>query len=155
MWIKTASCALAGLALAFFTPVAWTQPLDQGVEIRHLMHGMFDKPGSPLEVHPIVVSGGYALAGWIQADTGGRALLRRKDGAWAIILCSGDAIRTADALVKAGIPRVTADELAKALAQAESKISPDRLAMFSRFDGIMMIGEGNAHPPSQGHSSGH
>jgi hypothetical protein len=139
-------------ALALFAPAAWTEPLDQGVEIRHLMHGMFDKPGSPLEVDPIVVWGDYALAGWIQADTGGRALLRRKDGAWAIVLCSGDAIRTANALVKAGIPTGTADELARALAQAESKVSPDRLAMFSRFDGIMMIGEGNAHPQGQGHS---
>ena len=131
-----------------------------GVEahIRHLMHGMFDRPDARLTVDPIVASGDYALAGWTQAETGGRALLRRKNEAWVIILCAGDAIRTADALVKVGMPARVADDLAKALAQAESKISPERLAMFSRFDGIMMIDEGNSHPPhpqSHGRTHGH
>ena len=153
-WIKIALVAIVASIFALTGSGASAEA--PGVEAH--MHGMFDRPETPLKVDPIVTSGDYALAGWTQAETGGRALLRRKNGEWAIILCAGDAIRTADALVKVGMPANIAEDLAKALAQAESKISPERLAMFSRFDGIMMIGEGNSHPPHPqvpGRSHGH
>ncbi|QQO12845.1 copper uptake system-associated protein [Bradyrhizobium diazoefficiens] len=53
---------------------------------------------------------------------GGRAFLRRKGGEWAVVLCSGDALKAADALTRAAVPLATASELEKALASAEARL---------------------------------
>jgi hypothetical protein len=52
------------------------------------MKGMFDTPENPLSVEPVVVLGDNAIAGWVQGERGGRALLWRVDGQWEIRLCS-------------------------------------------------------------------
>ena len=48
---------------------------EQAVE--HAMKALFDKPQSPLKVAAVSVEGDYALAGWIQDQRGGRALLKK------------------------------------------------------------------------------
>ena len=114
--------------------------------VRHLLHSTFDKPDAHLVVEPVVVSGGYAIAGWTQADMGGRALLRSQHERWAIILCAGDAIKAKDAMIRAGVPAQQATDLEQNLALAEGKLSPNALAMFSRFEGlVMMDGTRNVH----------
>ena len=40
------------------------------------MRDIWDKPDAPLVVEPVVIEGDYALAGWVQLERGGRALLR-------------------------------------------------------------------------------
>ncbi|WP_245322922.1 copper uptake system-associated protein [Bradyrhizobium valentinum] len=62
--------------------------------VRHLLHTTFDKPEARVVVDPVAVADGYALAGWTQGEMGGRALLRHRQGRWALILCAGDGIRT-------------------------------------------------------------
>jgi hypothetical protein len=37
----------------------------------------------------------------------------------------------------------------------EAKTDPKRLAMFSRFEGIVMIDADGHHPPAHGHAPGH
>lgn len=92
-----------------------------------------------------------AVAGWTQGDMGGRALLRRKQQVWEIILCAGDGIRSRDALAKAGIPNQDAATLERELAEAESKLEPQHVAMFSRFEGMLMMDGSGAHPPATIH----
>jgi hypothetical protein len=117
-----------------------------------LMKATFDKPESPLAVDPISVEGDYAVAGWTQGEIGGRALLRRKHGNWALVLCSGESLKTAAALYQAGLPKEVADHLAVEIAAAET--DSKRIAMFDSFEGtVMMDGEGN-HPDA-GHQHGH
>jgi len=122
--------------------------------IRKLMAGQFDKPEQRLSVDPIAVSGDHAIAGWVQGDMGGRALLRRKGHDWQIVLCAGDQIKTADALQKVGLPAAIARDLAHRLAAAEAKADPARLALFSKFDTILMLDGSGQHPPGQ-HGGGH
>ena len=50
--------------------------------VRQLMMNMYDKPEAPLGVEAVVVEQDVAIADWSQGELGGRALLRRKDGAW-------------------------------------------------------------------------
>ena len=118
--------------------------------ISHLLHGMFDKPDARLTVAPIVTSGDFAVADWSQGDMGGRALLRRKDGSWTVTLCAGDAIKSSEALKTAGVPPSHAVRIAEDLAAAEARLPPERVAMFSRFEGMVMI-EGNS---GHGHHTG-
>ncbi|MEW6639491.1 MAG: copper uptake system-associated protein [Pseudomonadota bacterium] len=143
-----ALCALTIHSSACFAAPAGS---DEAT-ISQLLHGMFDKPQEPLSVEPIMVSGNHAIADWTQGEVGGRALLRNHGGAWAIILCAGDGIRSKDALVKAGVPVVDAERLAGDMANAEAKLSPEKAAMFSRFESLVMM-DGDADQHKQAHES--
>jgi hypothetical protein len=114
--------------------------------VRDLLHSTFDRPEAKLDVAPVVALAGYAIAGWTQGETGGRALLRNKRGRWTIILCAGDEIRNAEALRHAGIAPDLANALAQALAKAEQTVPVDRLAMFARFEGLLRMDEAGKHP---------
>ena len=113
--------------------------------ISQLLHGMFDKPQEPLSVEPVVVSGDHAVADWAQGQMGGRALLRRHQRAWTIILCAGDGIKSKDALMKVGVPATDAERLESDMAAAEAKLAPEKVAMFSRFEGLVMMNSDADH----------
>jgi hypothetical protein len=51
------------------------QTPDEGA-ISNLLHATFDRPEAQLTIAPIVVVGNNAVAGWVQGEMGGRALLR-------------------------------------------------------------------------------
>jgi hypothetical protein len=137
-------CAVA-LMLLFLSP-ALAQTTDDSA-IAKLLHTTFDRPKAPLTIAPVVVSGNHAIAGWIQGDMGGRALLRRKGQSWELILCAGDGIKSQDALTKAGISVRDAAALERDLAAAEGKLSAQHVAMFSRFEGMLMMDGSGNHPP--------
>ena len=148
---------LAGLAVSLAVVAAssaFAQSADQAA-ISQLLHGMFDRPGSQLTVAPIVVSGDNAIAGWTQGDMGGRALLRKKQQIWTLILCAGDEIKSRDALAKVGIPVQDAAILDRDLAAAESALPPQQVAMFSRFQGVMMMDGSDSHHDHHDHDAGH
>jgi hypothetical protein len=50
-------------------------------------------------------------------------------------------------LVKAGIPLQDAAALERDLAVEEVKLSPQHVAMFSRFEGMLMMDGSRNHPP--------
>jgi hypothetical protein len=128
------------LALATGSAVSFAEPVgaDQN-SIGRLLHGMFDKPAETLSVEPIMVSGDHAIADWAQGQMGGRALLRRQHQSWTLILCAGDGIKSKEALLKAGVPAVDAEKLERDMTTAEAKLTPERTAMFSRFEGLVMM----------------
>lgn len=125
-------------------PMAVAGPDEDAV--RHLLMTAFDKPESRLSVEPIVVQGDHAVAGWAQGDMGGRALLRRRHGTWSPVLCSGDGIRSAEALRHAGVAPEEAAQLAGRLAEAEKGVAPERLALFAKFEGTLMMDASGGHP---------
>jgi hypothetical protein len=105
---------------------AYADPAADKLEIQKIMLSTWDKPESPLRVDPVVVVSDYAIAGWRQGDMGGRALLRRIAGEWTIVLCSGDALKSAETLTKA--PAAVAAALAKDLVEAERRLDPALVA---------------------------
>jgi hypothetical protein len=135
---------LKSLTLALFTTaVAW--PAFAGADedaVQALLMSTFDKPEARLVVELVVVSGNHAIADWSQTSSGGRALLRRGPHEWVLILCSGDGIKTTDALRQAGVPQPDATALATALADAERTVPAERLALFATFEGTVRMGEG-------------
>lgn len=56
------------------------------------------------------------------------------------MLCAGDAIKSAEALEQTGIPAAEAERLAEALAKAEAKLPPERVAQFATFEGMIEMG---------------
>jgi len=114
-------------------------------EISAMLHSMFDKPGSGLNVNPVVAAGDHAIAGWTQGDMGGRALLRRQQNKWAIVLCAGDEMKNSASMIKAGVSAADALLLEQDLERAEANLDPAQRAMFSRFEGIMMMDATSNH----------
>ncbi len=146
--------ALVTLALLWIAPALAS---DQDA-IRTVLMATFDKPDARLVVDPVVASGDHAIAGWSQGDMGGRALLRKKGYAWEIVLCAGDDLKKTDVLTKVGLPAAAAKALSASLAAAEARLPPDRLALFSKFEGLVMVGGDGHHghgQPAGHHPHGH
>jgi len=151
---RLARLAGAILMLAALAFPAFAEDGADTAAIRHLMMATFDKPDAPLRVEPVTVYGDIAVAGWSQGEMGGRALLRRKDGAWALTLCSGDALKQAASLKSFGLDEAEAEALASAVVAAEAKVDPALVAKFSAFDGVVMMNADGGHPPAGQHGHG-
>lgn len=107
--------------------------------IEALMRATWDRPEARLDAGPIAVAHDYAVADWTQGDAGGRALLRKRDDAWRVILCSGDALRSAEGLAALGVAEPTAARLSRDLLELEREVDAERLAKMSRFAGIIRM----------------
>jgi hypothetical protein len=116
--------------------------------IRELARKTWERPDAPVSMNPIVIVRDYASAGWIQGAQGGRALLRKRHGAWEVIVCSGDHLRSSETSRAAGVPGETADALVKNLAEAERALPTELVAKFSLFDGIVRM---DGASPSHSH----
>lgn len=108
--------------------------VDRG-QVREATQQHFGSVRFPIEVGPVVVSGNHAIADWTQGEFGGRALFERSGAHWALLLCSGDSVRNAGNLKRAGVPGFNADLIAKQLAEAEKALPPERLKRMRRFVG--------------------
>jgi hypothetical protein len=108
--------------------------LDES-KVRQATETHFGSPLAPIDIGPIVVSGDHAVADWTQGQFGGRALFQRHGGGWMLLLCSGESIRRADNLKRAGVPDYSAGRIADRLAAAEAALPAERLARMKRFVG--------------------
>lgn len=128
------SCVL--LLAACGSPQAVNSGADVAV-IEAQMHARFDRPDAKLDAGPIVVSGNHAVADWTQGPMGGRALFERHDGAWTIVLCSGEALREAAFLKQARVPAPDAEAIARLLRDVERGLAPVRRAKMRSFIGTV------------------
>jgi len=132
-------------------------PMDQPTSgdpqqlISDVLKTMFETPQKPLTISPVTVQGSWAIAGWQQAGRGGRILLQNGEHGWRPILCSGDAIREAEALAKAGVPTADATALADALKNAEADTDPETLQAYASFEGTVTLGAATAAAAHSGH----
>ena len=135
---------MIGVALSGATPLAYADIANDKAAIASLIGATWDKPDAKVQVDPVIVVGKHAIAGWTQGERGGRALLKRKDDKWSVVLCSGDPIKEASSLVEAGMNENEAKQLSAELAQAEEKLAPARRAQFSLFDGTVSLEDSGA-----------
>lgn len=143
---------LAGMALlgAIHPGQATAGEAGDAHHIVQIIKATWERPDNPVDVAPVALSGDYAVADWIAGERGGRALLKKTDGAWRVILCSGDGIRTATGLLAAGVPQETAGNLESALSQGEAAMPAEVVRKFSLFEGSVPV-EGGAHGPHDHH----
>lgn len=142
----SAAATLVILAALFYAPRGSVQAAEEESAIAQVIRAIWDRPDAPLAVEPIVVEGDFAIAGWSQGEMGGRALLRKRSGAWGVMLCSGDQLKSAETMTSAGMSAQSAQAITAKLASAEVKLPRERLILFSKFDGLVRIEEGAAHP---------
>lgn len=102
-----------------------------------VMKAQFDTPENPLTVDPVVIDGPYALASWAQGGKGGRALLRKADMGWEIVMCGGEDLRMPSFLTEHGVTR--AETLSQMFNAAEDDLGPEKVALYSSFEGVVMI----------------
>lgn len=120
------------------------------------MKAIWETPDQPLAVEPIVLSGDYGLAGWVQGERGGRALLRKEDGHWVIVVCGGDSLKTVDVLESTGMDHHSAQSLAEGLAKAEATLPEAKLKLFASFEGLIKPDSAaGGHTPHVGHDHAH
>lgn len=122
------------VALAFMLFAPTCAAADDAAEIAHIIKHTWEKPDAIISVAPVSIDGGYAVAGWIQGERGGRALLKMADK-WSVILCSGDGIRSGEGLRAAGVPDAISMSLAAKMASAEAALPAADVAKFSLFEG--------------------
>lgn len=163
-FIPSAACIVFSLTLFTVCPT-WAHEVpakashavkmtdEQNIE--HAMKALFDKPGAPLKVAPVSVEGTYAVAGWIQNDRGGRALLKKENGTWSIQVCGGDGLKQASSLTMTGMDQASANKLAQKIAAAEKKMPSEQVKKWALFEGVVKLDAG-AHDPhtvSHGHAT--
>lgn len=110
---------------------------EDQLAIAALLKGQFEKPDAPLAVDPVVVMGEDAIASWAQGPMAGRALLRRTDGQWAVVLCAGPDLRAEDFLARHGVK--DAAMLSQMFNQAEDGLGADKVGLYSTFDGVVKM----------------
>lgn len=125
--------------------------------IEHAMKSLFDKPDAPLKVMPVTIDGYYAVAGWIQSERGGRALLKKENSAWKIQVCGGDGLTQASQLGMTGMSSEAAQRLAAKVAAAEKKLPVDVLKKLAMFEGVVKVDHAphGAHAPHPAAHHGH
>lgn len=127
---------LALLCIEICSTAAIAEPVtkDETV-IRQVLKSTWDKSESPLNVEPVVIVSGHALAGWTQGARGGRALLaKQKDGSWIVQACGGDGLKEVKTLEQSDLTPAVAQSLAHAATTAEAKLPAATRAQFSTFD---------------------
>ncbi len=102
-----------------------------------ILKAQFGTPENPLTVDPVVVEGDHALASWAQGGMGGRALLERRDGAWVVVLCGGEDLRLPSFLADNGV--TAAETLSTLYNAAEEALGPEKVALSSSFEGIVIV----------------
>lgn len=120
--------------------------------IVQLIGKTYDQPQAKVRTAPIVLAGEYAVAGWLQGEKGGRALLKKQADEWQIVLCAGDGLRQEQGLIAAGVAPALAKQLVEQVQNAESRLPATTLAKFASFDAHM---KHVAHGHQNGHQNGH
>ena len=92
-----------------FKPVAQAQTVDDFEVIRSVIA---QTTGHPTKVKPIHIVENYAFASYVYGHAGGQALLKKNNGQWNVITSDGGWIQEASYLMKYGVPRNIALELA-------------------------------------------
>ncbi|MEY4761976.1 MAG: hypothetical protein RLZZ200_1832 [Pseudomonadota bacterium] len=147
--MKTTSkymAAAAALCLVLFGAQAGAvAPSTDEQAVSAQLKQQFEKPEAPLTVASVAVEGHYAVAGWMQGKQGGRALLTREQGSWALVACGGDGLVSASFLEQAGMAPAAATRFSARIRAVESKLTPTERKQLSSFDGLMRFERGAHH----------
>ena len=136
---------ILALLLACSPLLAVADTASEQQSMQQLMRHNFERPDAPLDVGPVTVQGDHAIAGWLQDQRGGRALLRKGSHGWRVVLCAGDSLLDPATLRSAGLAEQDAQQLSQAVLQAESNQPVDRVKQFALFQGGVKVDKDAAH----------
>lgn len=136
---------ILALLLACSPLMAVADNASEQQNIQQLMRHNFERPDAPLDVGPVTVQGDHAVAGWLQDQRGGRALLRKGPHGWRVVLCAGDSLLDPATLHSAGLSEQDSAQLSQAVRQAESDQPTERVKQFALFQGVVKVDKDAAH----------
>ncbi|NKK81558.1 copper uptake system-associated protein [Rhizobium leguminosarum] len=145
--MKKIIAILAGVLLASMASA--TDDPQQAIPAR--LKVMFERPDKPLDITPVVVQADWAIVGWRQDGRGGRALMKKTHHGWSIYLCSGDSLKDTGTLETIGLSADDAAGLAAKLKDAEAGLDSSALALFSSFEGTVMMMDETSNSAGGGH----
>ena len=117
-------------------PAEFDQAAIEGQKARidWLIRANFEREGSKLQLDPVLMYHDVAIVGWVQGDSGGRALLEHDEhGLWRIAVSAGEGLKGSENMKALGLDAATADILAEAQAEAEAKLPAETIARFDAF----------------------
>ncbi len=162
----SAASADAASSTGAASSVGAAAPAAEVAAVTAHLKALFDGPEAPLQVNPVVVEGSRAVAGWVQGNMGGRALLQKRQGAWEVVICAGDSLRDPTTYALNGMDEAAAGRLAAKVRTAEASLPAETLHRFSLFSGSVRGQDHTGHKhtqqpspqhdaPAEGHSAGH
>jgi len=133
------------LLLACSPLLAIADTASEQQDIQQLLRHSFERPDAPLDVGPVTVEGDHAVAGWLQDQRGGRALLRKGPHGWRVVLCAGDSLLKPATLHSAGLSEADAARLSQAVRNAEATQPAERVKQFALFQGVVKVDKDAGH----------
>lgn len=97
----------------------------------------WEQPNQPVEVLAVAVEKEFAIADWIQGARGGRAVLRKNEGAWQTLACGDVHIKHAQTLTQFGLSLPQAQVIVQQLQLEEQHVPVEKLQLIDQFSGIV------------------
>ncbi|WP_051685638.1 copper uptake system-associated protein [Rheinheimera texasensis] len=158
--MRTLHSALFFCGLFMLAPIATAQHVAAdshsqsmaGTDLEQI-HGFMRKTWHssehPLRLGPTHIAGDFAVADWWHQGKGGRAVFKRSNQQWQLILCGGAGILQSTLWQQLGLTPSAAAEVVDALQHAEQSVSVADKALLDAFGAtVTMQAEHARHPKS-------
>ncbi|WP_417309076.1 copper uptake system-associated protein [Devosia sp.] len=95
--------------------------------------------GADAIIAPVALDGDFAIAGWSLGDEGARAVLRRRDAHWQVVMWAGPSLLLPATLSSLGVSATAADRLRTELAAGELALGAQFTDRFDAFPGTVVL----------------
>lgn len=116
-----------------------TSTMDRASETLAIAASLRQAVGTDAMIAPIAIAGDFAIAGWSNDTTAARALLRKRDGAWQVLMWSGPSLLLPATANAVGMSATTADTLRKELEAGETALGVGFARRFDAFQGSVVL----------------
>lgn len=96
------------------------------------------KVGDDAVVAPIAIVGDVAIAGWTLGDEAARTFLRKRAGAWEIVMWSGSSLLLPATMNSLGVSKGVADKLRAELSVGETALGAAFTTRFDAYPGTVL-----------------
>ncbi len=112
-------------------------------QIHGFMQKTWHSAEHPLKLGPTHISGDFAVADWWHQGKGGRAVFKRSQQHWQLILCGGAGILQSALWQHLGLTPAAADDFVSAMRRAENNLSAPEKALLDAFGATSKMQSGH------------
>lgn len=118
-------------------------------QIQGFMRKTWHSSEHPLRLGPTHITGDFAVADWWHQGKGGRAVFKRNNQQWQLILCGGAGILQSALWQHLGLTPAAADDFVSTVRRAEHSLSAPEKALLDAF-GVTVVHGGHGLTPYSG-----
>lgn len=112
-------------------------------QIHSFMQETWHSAEHPLKLGPAHIAGDLAVADWWHQGKGGRAVFKRSNMQWQLILCGGAGILQSALWQHLGLTPSAADDFVRAIGRAEQSVSATDKALLDAFGATIKLHGGH------------